>query len=145
MEYELGAKKFNLRNVCGKSLKIYKELGLLQQGGKFTKEEQELIADALEYVDEAKTWKALEILKRNPVVDEMEVYMNPEKLIKLIDATFLITPDELKELDPETLNLETVISGAFDYLKKCQPSSLKSEELLMTLMNSAMKTASSQT
>lgn len=145
MEYELGGKKFNLRNVCGKSLKIYKELGLLQQGGKFTKEEQELISDALEYVDEAKTWRALEILKRNPVVDEMEIYMNPEKLIRLIDATFLITPDELKELDPETLNLETVISGAFDFLKKCQPSSLKSEELLMTLMNSAMKTASSQT
>jgi hypothetical protein len=145
MEYELGGKKFNLRNVCGKSLKVYKDLGLLQQGGKFTKEEQELIACALEFTDEAKTFKAIEILKRNPVVDEMEIYMNPEKLVKLIDATFIISADELKELDPETLNVEVVINGAFDFLKKCQPSSLMSEELLKTLMSSAMKTANSPT
>ena len=143
MEYELGGKKFNLRNVCGKNLKVCKELGLLNAGNLFSQEELDLISDALESLDDGKVWKAKELLKRNPKIDEMEIYLNSEKLMKLIDAVFLITPEELKELEKiaDELNVEVVISGAFDFLKKCQPSSLRQDELLRTLMGSVMKTA----
>ena len=145
--YELGEKKFSLRNVCGKNLKVLKELGLLNVGNAFSQDELDQIKDALESGEDGQAYKVLELLKRNPKIDEMEIYLNPEKLLKLIDAIFLVTPEELEglKLIADELNVEVVINGAFDFLKKCQPSSLKSEELLMTLMSSAMKTASSQT
>jgi hypothetical protein len=145
-EYELGNKKFTLRNVCGKNLKVCKEFGLLNSGNAFSQEELDLIKDALENGGEAQTWKAIELMKRNPKIDEMEIYLNPEKLIKLIDAVFLVNPEDLKELEKtaDELNVGVVINGVFDFLKKCQPSSLRQEELLTTLINSAMKTANSQ-
>ncbi len=145
--YELGSKKLNLRNVCGKNLKVCKEFGLLNNGNLFTQEELDLIKDALDSGEDGMVWKAKELLKRNPKIDEMEIYLNPEKLIKLIDAVFLVTSEELEELkkNADELDIEVVVNGAFDFLKKCQPSSLRSDELLQTLMSSMMKTASSQT
>ena len=147
MEYELGGKIFTLRNVCGKSLKVCKELGLLNAGNLFTQEELDLIYDALETLDDGQVYKAKELIKRNPKIDEMEIYLNPEKLIRLIDAVFLITSDELEDLRKiaEEIDIEMVISGTFDFLKKCQPSSLRQDELLRTLIDSVMKTANSKT
>lgn len=143
--YELGTKKLTLRNVCAKNLKVCKELGLLNSGNAFSQEELDLIKGALETGEDGQVYKATELLKRNPKIDEMEIYLNREKLLRLIDAVFLITAEDLDDLGKvwEELNVEVVINGAFDFLKKCQPSSLMSEELLKTLMSSAMKTASS--
>ena len=147
MTYELNGKEFKLRNVCGKSLKICKELGLLQRGERISKEEQDLILEALDKKEDGLVWKAQQVFERKPAIDEMEIYLNYEKLIRLIDAVFLISKEDLDELTKvaEELNTEVVIQGAFDFLGKCQPSSSRSEELLKTFVASIaeMKTAQS--
>ena len=135
--YKIGDKDLELRIVCAKSLKVCKELGLLNRGAVLTKEEQDLVIKALEEGEDGLRWDALEIFKRNPIVNEMEIYLNPEKLIKLIDAVFSVTPEELKELGDkwEELNTETIIQGAFEFLGKLEPSSSKLPVTLKDLLS----------
>jgi hypothetical protein len=141
--YNLNGKEFELRNVCAKSLKVCKELGLLQKGERITKEEQDLILEALATQEDGLIWKAQQIFERKPIIDEMEIYLDPEKLTRLIEVVFFVTQPELKELSEkwDEINIETVIQATFEFLGKCQPSSIRSGELLKTLTNLIPKTA----
>ena len=147
MEYELGGKKFSLRNICGKNLKVCKELGFLNTGNLLTQEDFDLIKEALDTGEDGKVALAQEVLKRNPMIDTTEVLLNPLKLTKLLDAVFITTPEELKYLREnwDDLNSEIIINATYELLKKCQPSSLTLEESLKILTNLMMKTANSQT
>lgn len=138
LDFELGFNK-----VTPRSLKICQELGLLNAGGRLTKEEQDLIIKALETETGDKehdgiSWKALEVMKRKPAVDEMDIYLNLEKTEKLIRAVFKVTDEQMEAIKSkyDDIDVEILIQSTFEYLGKLQPFSLKSEDLLKILTDS---------
>lgn len=135
MVYKILDEELILRNVNAKGLSICKKLGLLQRGNRLTKEEQDLLIDTLKTLDRNKATECLTFLDRQPIVDEMDIYLNPEKLVQLVDAIFVIEEIQHYRDKWDEINTELVIQGAFDYMGKCQPSSMKSEDISKILVS----------
>jgi hypothetical protein len=129
------------KKLTPKSLKVLGELGLLNQSEKLTQEELNFLKKTLEEIamDERNIEdirKCREIVDRNPSINEIEIYMNEKKLLSLIEAIYELTEEQKEKLkDWENIDVEKVIDGAFEYMGKLVPSSLRSASGLMNLQN----------
>jgi len=136
IEAELKAK------ITPKSLKIYKDLGLLNRGEALSQDEFSLIKSVIqsaldEDFDRDKAREAMKILDSEPAGNEIELYLDPEKLKMLIDVTFDKNVEDVQDVD-----ISAVVQGVYDQMGKLNPSLAKSiglSELLSTLTQTAQK------
>lgn len=112
-----------LNKVTNESLKILYDLGLLNLGDALTKEEQTLIIEALETLERGKVGQALMIMNRKPGVNELEIYVNTEKLKQIIKAIFLLSDEQIKKIENniEKIDCREVRRALYNFFIKLNP------------------------
>lgn len=136
-DLEVGLKK----KVTVSSVKNLDKLGLLNTGNSLTKEEQDLILEALQTLDRGKAAKGIEILLRKPVVNEMDIYMNNDKLFLLVCSVFELTESDKVKIKEkiEELDLQIVLQGLYDFFFLLKPNTNLLENYINLLSNILMK------
>lgn len=112
------------RRVTVSSVKNLDKLGLLNTGNSLTKEEQDLILEALQTLDRGKAAKGIEILMRKPIINEMDIYMNNDKLFLLVCSVFELTESDREKIKEkiEELDLQIVLQGVYDFFFLLRPN-----------------------